>query len=423
MNIKLIYVLLDGIGDLPHPLLNNSTPLDAACTPNMDALARNGCMGRVISVGKGIAPQSDIAVFNMLGYNFKNGTYVGRGVIELMGSNIDFHEGDLALRGNFATVDSDLKIVDRRAGRIISKEEAQAVCKTLQEKISFADKDASVVIQPTVAHRVTIRFRHNHIKLSDKITNTDPAYDKVDGMGISKPTPTNMYIEKSKPEDDTEGSKIAARLVNEFTEQTIKWLKGHPVNNARINTGKNPMNVILLRDSGNRYPTVEPITKKYDSEVACLVDMPVEVGISKALGMTPFNAGEVNDYENKAIAAAKIMEKYSILYVHIKGPDEFGHDGDAIGKKNNIEEIDRRFFGTLLRRLTVNDPVLVVSGDHSTPCQRKGHSDDPVPLLISGNNILNDNSTRFTEHCASRGSIGLLMGVNVLNTAINMVRQ
>ncbi|MBV9667579.1 MAG: phosphoglycerate mutase, partial [Nitrososphaeraceae archaeon] len=101
---------------------------------------------------------------------------------------------------------------------------------------------------------------------------------------------------------------------------------------------------------------------------------------------------------------------------------EFGHDGDAIGKKNNIEEIDRRFFGTLLKRLTVNDPVIVVSGDHSTPCQRKGHSDDPVPLLISGNNILNDNSTRFTEHCASRGSLGLLMGVNVLNTAINMIR-
>jgi 2,3-bisphosphoglycerate-independent phosphoglycerate mutase len=316
-----------------------------------------------------------------------------------------------------------LKIVDRRAGRIISKDEAQAVCKTLQEKISFTDKDASVVIQPTIAHRVTIRFRHNHIKLSDKITNTDPAYDKVDGMGISKPTPTTMYIEKSKPEDNTEGSKIAARLVNEFSEQTIKWLKGHPVNNARVNMGRNLMNAILLRDSGNRYPTVEPITKKYDSEVASLVDMPVEIGISKVLGMTAFNAGEVNDYENKAIAAAKIMEKYSVLYVHIKGPDEFGHDGNAIGKKNNIEEIDRRFFGTLLKKLSIDDPLIVISGDHSTPCQRKSHSDDPVPLLISGNNVLKDNSTRFTEGCASRGSLGLLMGVDVLNTAINIVSR
>src|SRR5215211_4158409 len=106
-DIRLVYVLLDGIGDLPHPSLNYLTPLEAAYTPNLDALARNGSMGRVISVGKGIAPQSDIAVFNMLGYSFKDGSYVGRGVIESIGCNIDFREGDLALRGNFATVDDN----------------------------------------------------------------------------------------------------------------------------------------------------------------------------------------------------------------------------------------------------------------------------------------------------------------------------
>src|ERR687888_895120 len=131
-NLKLIYVLLDGIGDLPHPSLANSTPLEAAYTPNMDKLAMNGCMGNVISVGKGIAPQSDIAVFNMLGYNFKNGSYVGRGVIESIGCNIDFRDGDLALRGNFATVDDKLKIVDRRAGRVITAKEAKSVCNTLR---------------------------------------------------------------------------------------------------------------------------------------------------------------------------------------------------------------------------------------------------------------------------------------------------
>src|ERR687890_1500342 len=147
-NIKLVYVLLDGIGDLPHPSLNHLTPLEAAYTPNLDALARNGAMGSVISVGKGIAPQSDIAVFNMLGYNFKDGSYVGRGVIEAIGCNIDFREGDLAMRGNFATVDDNLKIVDRRAGRIISKEEAASICETLSKKIHFSDTSASVVIEP-----------------------------------------------------------------------------------------------------------------------------------------------------------------------------------------------------------------------------------------------------------------------------------
>src|SRR5919197_308094 len=158
-NVKLIYVLLDGVGDLPHPSLGHCTPLEAANTPTMDKLARDGCMGNVMSVGKGIAPQSDIAVFNMLGYSFKCGSYVGRGVIESIGCNIDFRDGDLALRGNFATINDDQQLVDRRAGRVISTEEAKSVCNTLREKVTFGDKDASIVIEPTIAHRFVIRLR------------------------------------------------------------------------------------------------------------------------------------------------------------------------------------------------------------------------------------------------------------------------
>ena len=111
-----MYVLLDGVGDLPHPDLNGKTPLQAASTPNMDKIARNGCMGEVISVGEGIAPESDIAVFNMLGYKFRHAGYVGRGVIEAIGIGTDFKDGDLALRGNFATLDENGVITDRRAG-------------------------------------------------------------------------------------------------------------------------------------------------------------------------------------------------------------------------------------------------------------------------------------------------------------------
>ena len=234
-DVKLVYVLLDGIGDLPHPSLNDLTPLEAAYTPNLDALARNGAMGRVISVGKGIAPQSDIAVFNMLGYSFKDGGYVGRGVIESIGCNIDFREGDLALRGNFATVDDNLKVVDRRAGRIISIEEAKSVCKTLSDNIKFSDKDGSVTLEPTVAHRVVIRFRHAKMKLSDKITNTDPAYDKVDGMGIAKAvTAQDIYIQESEAQEDTQSAKVSAKMLNEFTTQVVQLLRDHPVNRARI---------------------------------------------------------------------------------------------------------------------------------------------------------------------------------------------
>jgi 2,3-bisphosphoglycerate-independent phosphoglycerate mutase len=420
-NIKIVYVLLDGVGDLPHHSLNDLTPLEAAYTPCMDSLTRNGCMGQVISVGKGIAPQSDIAVFNMLGYSFKDGSYVGRGVIESIGCNIDFKEGDLAMRGNFATVDDNLQIIDRRAGRIISKEEALSICKTLSEKIHFSDISASVVIEPTIAHRVTIRFRHDRIKLSEKISNTDPAYDRINGMGIAKPTIAKPHIAISEPQENTVEAKTSAKLVNEFTDQAAKLLRNHPINNARSKIGKKPINAVLARDSGNRYPDIEPINRKYGINVACIVDMPVEIGISKVLGMRAFKAGDVTDYEKKAIVAAENLERFNVIYVHIKGPDEYGHDGDAKGKKTNIEDIDRRFFSTLTENLKVKDSTIIISADHSTPCVKKGHRDDPVPVLISGNKIKKDNSQRFTEKYAMKGSMGLLMGADVLSTAMRMM--
>jgi 2,3-bisphosphoglycerate-independent phosphoglycerate mutase len=423
-DVRLVYVLLDGVGDLPHPSLNDLTPLEAAYTPNLDALARNGAMGNVISVGRGIAPQSDIAVFNMLGYSFKDDSYVGRGVVESIGCDIDFREGDLALRGNFATVDDNLKVVDRRAGRVISLEEGTSVCKTLSDKIRFSDNGASVKLKPTIAHRVVIRFRHDNMKLSDKITNTDPAYDKVEGMGIAKTvTGEDIYIQESRAQEDTEPAKVSARMLNEFTTQAVQLLRDHPVNRTRIASGKKPMNCILARDSGNRYPNVEPINKKYNMVIGGIVDMPVEIGISKVLGIKMFQAGDTTDYEKKASVAVDALKSVNVIYVHIKGPDEFGHDGDAKGKKKNIEDIDRRFFGTLMENLNKMDATIVVSGDHSTPCVNKGHSDDPVPLLVSGSRVKQDGSARFTENYAKSGKLGLLTGVDVLPTSIQLVSQ
>ena len=171
-----MYVLLDGVGDLPHPDLNGLTPLEAATSPNLDKLACRGIMGNVIPVGIGIAPQSDIAVFNMLGYDFKGEKYVGRGVIEIIGSGIDFVDGDLALRGNFATVNKSGMIIDRRAGRDIEREEAAELCRYLEERAKFSDPHVSMKIVPTVGHRVIVRFRHSKISLSERLTNTDPAY-------------------------------------------------------------------------------------------------------------------------------------------------------------------------------------------------------------------------------------------------------
>ena len=151
--------------------------------------------------------------------------------------------------------------------------------------------------------------------------------------------------------------------------------------------------------------------------------MPVEIGIAKVLGMQSIAAGGVEDYEAKAQETVKLLEKFDLVYVHLKGPDEYGHDGNALGKKENIEGIDRRYFGTLLNNQALSNAMIMISGDHSTPCIKKAHSDDPVPLLISGDSISNDGSERFTEAFASQGSLGLLAGVNVLDTALKIINN
>lgn len=420
--VKFVYVLLDGVGDLPHPDLKNTTPLDYAKTPNLDKMTKNGAMGEVISVGKGIAPESDIAVFNMLGYKFAHSEYAGRGVIEAIGTGIDFKDGDLALRGNFATLDDSGIITDRRAGRKIEKEDALAVSKEIESKIKFSEPGASVVVAPTIGHRVVVRIRCEGKQLSSEITNTDPAYSRVDGMGIAKAVGDYLKIERCLPLNQMPNSELTAKLVNEFTEQSLKILKESKTNQDRKAQGKKLLNSILLRDAGNHYPKVVPINDLYSMRFSCIVDMPVEIGISEVLKMRTFNAGGLTDYEEKARVAAKAMETENAIYVHLKGPDEFGHDGDAIGKMKNIEEIDHRFFGTLLENINTSKVAVVVSADHSTPCINKGHSDDPVPVLVSGDMVKKDNSTRYTEKNAKIGNIGLLEGAQVVKTAIQLIK-
>ena len=422
-DVHMIYVLLDGVGDLPHPDLDGKTPLEAANTPTLDKIASNGSIGEVISVGKGIAPESDIAVFNMLGYKFNHTEYVGRGVIEAIGIGIDFKDGDLALRGNFSTLNEEGVIIDRRAGRQIEKEDTWGTAKEIEEKIKFSHPDTSVVVSPTIGHRVTVRIRVNSQKLSARITNTDPAYSNIGGMGVAKAVGDFLKIEKCLPLEGTEDSKFTANLVNEFSEQTIDIMKESKINKKRQEQNKKQLSCILLRDAGNKYPDVIPINEKYAMKFSCIVDMPVELGISKVLKMKAFEAGGLTDYEEKARVAAKAMETQNAIYVHLKGPDEFGHDGDAIGKTKNIEEIDQRFFKTLVENIDSSKVTIIISADHSTPCINKGHSDDPVPVLVSGDLIKNDGTTRMTEEQAKKGSIGLLQGAEVVPKALELIKS
>ncbi|HEV2226934.1 MAG TPA: alkaline phosphatase family protein [Nitrososphaerales archaeon] len=400
--------MLDGCGDRPNPILNFTTPLESAYTPNLDRIASKSRMGMVTTVGRGIAPESDIAVFNMLGYSFEKG-YPGRGVVEAVGSGLDVRDGDLALRANLASV-KGRRILDRRAGRDLTQEEAEALARDVN-KVKL--DGATFEFRATVSYRgvLVIRARGD---LSAEISNTDPAYARVGGFGAAKKTSGPENILQCTPEARTSAAAKAAKLVNEFTKKSFEILQASGVNRERVRQGKLPANCILLRDAGDHYPKLPSFEKKYHMSGTALVEMPAEVGIAKILGMKMVKIRDRHDMKEKASLFSTELTDGNVVYVHIKGPDEFGHDGDAVGKKKSIESIDRDFFSVAVRNL--ENTRLAVSCDHATPCTLKMHSADPVPLLITGGS--RGEGRRFTERNASHGSLGSLKGKDVLTTVL-----
>jgi 2,3-bisphosphoglycerate-independent phosphoglycerate mutase len=242
----------------------------------------------------------------------------------------------------------------------------------------------------------------------------------IDGIGIALDTSRgDLYVAKSTPNDSN--SQLSATIINQFSDQVIELLDNCSVNVNRKEKNLLPINCILLRDAGNRYPHLQSINDKYNLNFASLVDMPVEIGISQILGMKSYNAGSPNEYELKAIELLRVIDNHDVVYVHIKGPDEFGHDGNARGKKRNIEEIDNHFFRKILEGISSTTGIeiyFIISGDHSTPCIKKAHTDDPIPIIVSGQGIKKDTTSRFTESNSKRGSLGKIYGYQVLNTAI-----
>jgi 2,3-bisphosphoglycerate-independent phosphoglycerate mutase len=409
---KVGYILLDGCSDRPVPALNYSTPLEVANTPNLDAIARKGKMGRVITVGRGISPESDIAVFNMLGYSFDKG-YPGRGVVESIGAGIDVKDGDLALRANFATT-SGGKITDRRAGRDMTASDAA----TLQEELKKVKlADAEFDFRSTIGHRAVLVIR-DHAPLSAEISNTDPGYVRLKGFGAAREAKDVEAIRTSKPLERTAASKRAAELVNSFSSQAMKILDEAKVNQERKSDGKKAANMLLFRDAGSFIPKLPSFEEKHHYKGVALVEMPAEVGIALLLDMKMVKVDDPADLSGKAKLFKREMKEGTVVYAHIKGPDEFGHDGDARGKRGNIETIDRELFSTI-SEMPSEGTTLAVSCDHATPCILKMHSADPVPLLVTGRRAAEDRSScRFTEKDAKRGSMGTLMGRAVLRKVL-----
>jgi len=419
--MKLLLCVLDGVSGRPCPALNGKTPLEAANTPNMDKLAKHALLGKRKVLD--IAPESDTAVMVMLGYDVHKTPR--RGALAALGAGLEFKSGyDIAFRCNFATSDEKgEKIIDRRCGRDITQEEAKALEKEINKALKSIEEKYGlrIVFKATLAHRGLLLIKSEKKGLFSKmIQGTDPAYvTGKDGIPEAVRDPKLVY-KKPEPIEDDERARFTAELLHEITVHIHKELENSEINKKRRKIGKLPANFILSRDPEVEIPKIKKINERWGKKWIVLADMPLEVGIGRYLGMDyewmpePMQGKEA--YELRAKKALNALQRYDCVYVHLKGPDLYGHDGDAIGKMKNIEEIDRYFFGNLK-----TDEMIVITADHTTPCTIKAHSKDPVPVLIYGNGI--DGAEKFCERtCENRRINGKIDGTRFMEYVMKLIQ-
>jgi 2,3-bisphosphoglycerate-independent phosphoglycerate mutase len=418
--IPVALVVLDGLGDRPHPATDHRSPVDFAPTPNLDRLTGEGRSGLVVVVGPGIAPESDGGVLALLGYDPVHDS-PGRGVLEALGVDLPLARGDIALRLNFATADGDGTILDSRVGRSLSTREASELAEALTRADLLSGEGIRAEVRATVGHRGVLWMRPlTGGALSPEVSNADPNYVKVGGMGRAQSV-EHPRIQPVQALDGSPEAERTARAIDLFLERAGAVLTAHRVNARRALRGQPIANALLVRNAGAlpEHPLV-PFEEKYGMPGASLTEMPVERGIARVLGLTDRYVGPMGPdrdagYRERAAIARELLDRFPFVYVHLKGPDEPGHDGDAKLKAEIIEAIDRSFFGPFLEGLDLSAVRIGVTADHATPAIVKGHTDDPVPFLLCGAGVVADGSAPlFSEATAARGSLGTLQGSEVL---------
>ncbi len=423
---KILYIVLDGLGDRATPALGNRTPLEAAHTPEMDKLARRGENGVMYTVAPGIAPESDIAVISILGYDAYK-YYTGRGPLESHAVGLKVNTGDLAYRVNFATMGEGRNIADRRVGRNLTTPEADELSREINAKVKLTSvPGASFEFKNTIEHRGVLVIRCGG-KLSAEVSNTDPAYGREGLLGVALEKFEDV-VQTCEPLDgatNLKAAQMSAKLTNEFVEKSHETLEASEVNKKRRSQGKLPGNLILTRDGGDRLPQMPPISKRFGVQFGCFQEMPVEKGIAMLTGMdivpVPQASGNPErDYPYLAKLAVQELPKYGGLYIHIKGPDIPGHDGRAEQKRDIIEAIDKFFLANLVPGLDFSGIVLTLTADHSTPCIMKSHSADPVPILILDSSLKPDGTKAFTEAECAKGKLGQITGVQLLPKLVEL---
>ena len=397
---KIIFIICDGIGDRPIRLLGGKTPLEAANTPNLDRLASGAIGGLVNVMGTGVIPHSDDAHLTIFGYDVST-EYPGRGPIEAAGVGIHLKEGDVAVRSNVATIDENMIVKDRRAGRV---EDAKPFVESLD---GMKIRGIKFIVRPGTGYRAAIVMRGRG--LSEKITPNDPEE-------------AGKKILMVKPLDDSREARFTADVLNEFLETARKVLSRNPINEGRRAAGLPEVTCLLARGAGT-YKKLESFEKRHGMKACCIAGAGMYKGIGSILGMDVLKVkgatGLPNtDVKAKINAAIKALRKYDFVFVHIKPTDSLGEDGNIQGKKDFIEKIDMA-----VKPLASLDCGIIITADHSTPCENRGHSADPPPIMIFGSAKMPDGMKAFSEKECSKGSLGIVNGKDVMKTVKSLLRS
>jgi len=369
----------------------------------MDTLAETGSIGLMHPIGPGVRPGSDVAHFALLGYDPYE-CYTGRGGLEAFGAGITVNPGEVAFRCNFATVDNKMIVKDRRAGR--ASEGREDLVKAVNE-IKMSAPDVSFDFAPTVEHRGVLILKRK--SLSRRVSDTDP---HIEGMAV----------QKAKPEDSSEESRRTAEILNEFTEKSHLALKNHPINTKRASMGLPPANMILSRGAGT-IPPIETLAAKHSISAAFVGVVPIVRGICRLAGMDLIDVegatgGLDTNFMAKAKAAVAAMEKYDLVFLHIKAPDIASHNGDFEKKVWTIEKIDGAL-KEVLKSLDLDTHYIVLTSDHATPVVVKDHSADPVPIVVAGPDFDASGATSFSERTAATGDLGAILALNLMPILMN----
>ena len=365
---KIILLVIDGLGGLPNP---DKTELEAANTPNLDSLSKISSCGLSEPLGPGLTPGSGPAHISLFGYDpFKY--QIGRGVLEALGIDLVLTKEDLASRGNFATLNKEGKVIDRRAGRI-STEKNREICSILSENLKEVD-GVKILIKTVKEHRVVVLF--NGENLNQDISENDPQREDIPPLSINPLSPE---------------AKFTSEIVNKFIQRVNEILKD-----------EKPANTILLRGFSSK-PQIPTFKERYLLSSAAIATYPMYKGLARLVGMEILPVGDTIEEEIKTLK--RNYSNYDFFYLHIKKTDSFGEDGNFKAKVKVIEEVDR----FIPQILDLKPDVLVVTGDHSTPSLLKGHSWHPNPFLLYSKYCQPDGLKSFSEKECRNGSLGIFL--------------